>query len=149
MLKNWSKIAATTLSMGVGVLFITTTSFASSKYVIKQTQTIPRTAYHITNSSETLFTWNKNHTKRLRIINQLDTKKQKMSWWADEKVEMEHNGKTSTYLHLESEYGSAGYVDAKAMTQGYSKGYSSDAAYFCYYQLNHTLSGKTKPIFKD
>ncbi|SMS13102.1 hypothetical protein [Levilactobacillus zymae] len=137
MVKHWGQLTAVLAVIGGGVLLATTPAQAKAGYTITKVQSIRRTAYHVKNDKKTLFTWDKTHTKRLWILNQLDSADQTMSWMADQKVTITHNGKSATYLHIGDEYNSDdGYVYAKSMVKGYSKGYQTDAAYFGYYRLD-------------
>lgn len=137
MMKHWQQVATILMIISGGVFFAITSAQASSGYTITKIQPIPRTAYHVKNDKKTLFTWDKTHTKRLWILNQMDSSNQIMSWMADQKVTMTHNGKSATYLHIGDEYSrDDGYVYAKSMVKGYSKGYQTDASYFSYYRLD-------------
>lgn len=146
MTKKWLQLAVATAVLGTGVLATTAFAQAKTTYHITKVHKIARTAYHVTNSKKTLYTWNKTHTKKLRILNQMDDANQKMSWMADEKGTMTHNGKSATYLHIGDEYNADdGYVYAKSMTKGYSKGYQTDAPYFCYYRLDAATEVNLSP----
>ena len=83
MLKHWGQLTAVLAAIGGGVLLATTPAQAKSGYTITKVQPIRRTAYHIRNDKKTLFTWDKTHTKRLWILNQMDSADQTMSWMAD------------------------------------------------------------------
>lgn len=137
MLIKWGRLATTVAFIGGSVGLMTTTAQAKTSYHITKTQKIARTAYHLKNDKQTRFTWDKTHTKRLWILNQVDSAHQKMTWMADAKVTMKHGNKSATYLHIRDDYGGDdGYVYAKSMVKGYSKGYQTDAPYFCYYRLD-------------
>lgn len=137
MSKKWLHLSVAVAAIGCGLLLATSSAQAKSGYQITKVQKIARTAYHVTNPKKTLFTWDKTHTKKLWILNQMDDDSGQMSWMADQKVTMTHNGKSATYLHIGDEYNADdGYVYAKSMTKGYSKGYQTDAPYFSYYRLN-------------
>lgn len=115
MLKTWLK-AAIILALSVSSIFGLTSANAQSTYQISTVKDVTPTPYYVANYKKTLYAWDKTHTKRITVLNQLPG----VSWYATQKVTIIHGHQTTTYLHIASEYGlDYGYVPAKDMRKGF------------------------------
>jgi len=118
MFKHWiSTTAILILLVGGTVALDTTTAYAKSTYKIIATKTVAKPQpYHVINSKQKTYSWDKNHAKRLMAMNYLGH----ISYFVTEKATLTHNGRNIAYYRIANEYGrDYGYVIASALAKGY------------------------------
>lgn len=115
MLNKQLKIVAfMALLLGVG-LFSPVTAHAQSGYKITSTQDVTPEPYHVANNITSRYSWDKTHTKKMTILNQLGA----ISLYVTQKVTMSHNGQDISYFHVAYVFGwDLGYVTANSLVKG-------------------------------
>jgi len=112
--KTIKMTALMTLLLGVG-LFSPVTAHAQSGYKITSTQDVTPEPYHLAKNIKSRYSWDKTHTKKMTILNQLGN----LSLYVTQKVTMAHNGQKSTYFHVADTYGwDMGYVPTNSLVKG-------------------------------
>lgn len=91
------------------------TAHAQSGYKITSTQDVTPEPYHIANNIKSHYSWDKTHTKKMTILNQLGD----ISLYVTQKVTMSHNGQEIAYFHITDVYGgNSSYVTAGSLVKG-------------------------------